>query len=124
MAKKISKEMMEALKTAKSPEDVSKVLEAEGFDMEELSLDDLEQVAGGRSISLGGGAIEINTEEELNWFVYEYVKNYEEAVGREVTAEMLLMISGSPRYKEKYLDGGLDGLHNHIGLCLDRNGHH
>ena len=47
MAKKISNEMVEALKTAKSPEDVSKVLNAEGFDIQELSLDDLEHVSGG-----------------------------------------------------------------------------
>ena len=59
MAKKISKEMMEALKTAKSPEDLSKVLNAEGFDMQKLSLDDLDQVSGGAM-----------TKDEIEYFCY------------------------------------------------------
>ena len=120
MAKKISKEMMEALKTAKSPEDVTKILEAEGFDIQELSLDDLEQVSGG--FTLGNGAITINTEEELDWFVYDYIKNFEKSFGRDNTAKLLLELSGSQRFKEEYLAAGLDGLHNHIGLIMDHNG--
>ena len=52
MAKKISKDLMEALKTAKSPEDVTKILGAEGFDIPELSLEDLDTVSGGQYASL------------------------------------------------------------------------
>ena len=68
MAKKISKEMVEALKTAKSPEDVTKILGAEGFDIQKLSLDDLDQVSGGAD-----GTITINgitfSESEFNSFI-------------------------------------------------------
>ena len=94
MAKKISKEMTEALKTAKSPEDLSKVLEAEGFDMEELSLDDLDVVSGGRYGQGGfpkggnfGGMLKAYYDSSGNMHFYFTPNAYTDELGMEITAE-------------------------------------
>ena len=95
MAKKdFSKEMMEALKTAKSPEDLSKALEAEGFDLQELSLEDLDQVAGGTYSQGGfpeggnfGGMLKAYYDSSGNMHFYFTPNRYTDDLGAEITAE-------------------------------------
>ena len=95
---------------------VNEVLNANG--KRELSLDELDQVVGGFNV---GGKM-VTTEADVDWFVYDFVKNYEALAGKDATAEMLLMVIGSARAVEEYRGSGLDGLYNHLCLILDNNG--
>ena len=86
----------------------------------ELSLDEVDQVAGG---GLKFQNYEINTEEDLDYFVYTIIAAIEENFGRDVTADILKNWIPSYTLVQDYLHAGLDGLHNHLGIALfDRPG--
>ena len=87
----------------------------------ELSMEEADQVAGG---GIKFQNYEINTEEDLNYFVYTIIAAYDELWGKELTADVLTKWMKSYTLTEAYRRAGLDGLHNHLALVLfDRPNH-
>ena len=86
----------------------------------ELSMEEADQVAGG---GIKFQNFEINTEEDLDYFVYTIIAAYEELWGKDITADILKNWFPSYTLLEDYQHAGLDGLHNHLGIALfDRPG--
>ncbi len=87
----------------------------------ELSMEEADQVAGG---GIKFDNFEINTEEDLNYFVYTIIAAYDELWGKDITADILINWIPSTRLVDEYRQAGLDGLHNHLALVLfDRPNH-
>ena len=87
-------DLKEALKKAKSPEDLSKALEAEGFDMQELSLNDLDQVAGGTYSQEGfppggnfGGMLKAYKDKSGNMCFFFTAERYTDTLGTQLADE-------------------------------------
>ena len=92
---------------------VNEILKAHG--KRELTMDETDQVTGG---GLKFDNFEINTREDLNYFVYTIIAAYEEAFGKDVTYNILKDWIPSHSMLDDYLHAGLDGLHNHLAIRL------
>ena len=109
MAKKeISKEMIEALKTAKNSEDVSRILGMDDFDIQKLSLDDLDQVSGGDGVS----TITVNGMEMSASEFNALIMNIHDTCGFQTAYGMFQAFTGDVGVPEYVLRGDMKAILN------------
>ena len=109
MAKKeISKEMIEALKTAKSPADVNRIFGLEVTEIQELSLDDMKLVSGGKGIS----TITVNGMEMSASEFNAMIMNIHDTCGFQTAYGMFQAFTGDVGVPEYVLRGDMKAILN------------
>lgn len=89
----------------------------------ELSLDEMDKVSGGTSPCFN--AQQIRTEEDLNFYVYEFIGSIEKCFSKDVALDVVLSQFPSYDVITDYGHGDLDCLHNLLGLkFIDGQGVH
>ena len=77
----------------------------------EMNLDEIDKVVGGECRN----AADIKTEEDLHFYVYEFIAALEQSWGKEVAAAFVEAQFPDPFLRSDYLHGSLDTLYTKLG---------